>query len=124
MLSSPSIPQSPSFLPHPVRLPSSLERYSVVVVYPASVSSIFDRIATMNYSFRNPEDKFTGDHLPSHDRRESTADALANTPKSRWERSWPVIACGAGLFSDGYLNGYAYSLFLLRRDLLTSVPIA
>ncbi|CAL5873719.1 uncharacterized protein PFLUO_LOCUS8001 [Penicillium psychrofluorescens] len=29
-------------------------------------------------------------------------DAL---PKSRWERSWPVIACGAGLFSDGYLNG-------------------
>lgn len=29
-------------------------------------------------------------------------DAL---PKGRWERSWPVIACGAGLFSDGYLNG-------------------
>jgi hypothetical protein len=29
-------------------------------------------------------------------------DAL---PKTRWERSWPVIACGAGLFSDGYLNG-------------------
>ena len=26
-------------------------------------------------------------------------------PKSRWERSWPTIACGAGLFSDGYLNG-------------------
>ncbi|PYH45076.1 putative MFS phospholipid transporter (Git1) [Aspergillus saccharolyticus JOP 1030-1] len=25
--------------------------------------------------------------------------------KSRWERSWPTIACGAGLFSDGYLNG-------------------
>lgn len=23
--------------------------------------------------------------------------------KSRWERSWPVIACGAGLSSDGYL---------------------
>lgn len=30
---------------------------------------------------------------------------LDATPKSRWERSWPVIACGAGLFSDGYLNG-------------------
>ena len=29
-------------------------------------------------------------------------DAL---PKGRWERSWPTIACGAGLFSDGYLNG-------------------
>lgn len=26
-------------------------------------------------------------------------------PKGRWERSWPTIACGAGLFSDGYLNG-------------------
>lgn len=30
---------------------------------------------------------------------------LENTRKSRWERSWPTIACGAGLFSDGYLNG-------------------
>jgi hypothetical protein len=31
--------------------------------------------------------------------------ALDSTSKSRWERSWPTIACGAGLFSDGYLNG-------------------
>lgn len=30
---------------------------------------------------------------------------LENATKSRWERSWPTIACGAGLFSDGYLNG-------------------
>ena len=30
---------------------------------------------------------------------------LENIEKSRWERSWPTIACGAGLFSDGYLNG-------------------
>lgn len=29
---------------------------------------------------------------------------LEDTRKSRWERSWPTIACGAGLFSDGYLN--------------------
>src|ERR1700761_2415490 len=36
-----------------------------------------------------------------HIRRES----LADTGKSKWERLWPVIACGAGLFSDGYLNG-------------------
>lgn len=33
------------------------------------------------------------------------APPLENTQKSRWERSWPTIACGAGLFSDGYLNG-------------------
>jgi hypothetical protein len=31
-------------------------------------------------------------------------DPLANIPKSRWERIWPVIACGSGLFSDGYIN--------------------
>lgn len=30
--------------------------------------------------------------------------AVVETDKSRWERLWPVLACGAGLFSDGYLN--------------------
>ena len=30
---------------------------------------------------------------------------LTSVPKGRWERTWPTIACGAGLFSDGYLNG-------------------
>ncbi|KAL4798600.1 major facilitator superfamily domain-containing protein [Aspergillus venezuelensis] len=40
------------------------------------------------------------DTAPSPD-----AAPLENIHKSRWERSWPVIACGAGLFSDGYLNG-------------------
>jgi hypothetical protein len=30
---------------------------------------------------------------------------LEDPQKGRWERSWPTIACGAGLFSDGYLNG-------------------
>lgn len=30
---------------------------------------------------------------------------LDELPKGRWERAWPTIACGAGLFSDGYLNG-------------------
>jgi len=29
---------------------------------------------------------------------------LANEHKSWWERSWPALACGAGLFSDGYIN--------------------
>ena len=32
---------------------------------------------------------------------------LENYEKGRWERSWPTIACGAGLFSDGYVNGWA-----------------
>lgn len=30
---------------------------------------------------------------------------IAATDKPFWDRLWPVIACGAGLFSDGYLNG-------------------
>ena len=36
-------------------------------------------------------------------------DALAEVPKSRWERLWPVMACGAGLFSDGYINNVMHS---------------
>lgn len=32
--------------------------------------------------------------------------------KGRWERSWPTIACGAGLFSDGYLNGVWFLSYL------------
>ncbi|KAK0847291.1 glycerophosphoinositol permease [Friedmanniomyces endolithicus] len=29
---------------------------------------------------------------------------LEATQKSRWQRIWPAMACGAGLFSDGYLQ--------------------
>lgn len=44
----------------------------------------------------------------------SVEETLENLPKGRWERSWPTIACGAGLFSDGYLNGVClfFSLML------------
>jgi len=31
-------------------------------------------------------------------------DQVEENQKSRWERLWPVMACGAGLFSDGYIN--------------------
>ena len=31
-------------------------------------------------------------------------DPLADTGKGFFERLWPVFACGAGLFSDGYIN--------------------
>jgi len=34
--------------------------------------------------------------------------SVAKTEKGRWERLWPVIACGAGLFSDGYLNNVRF----------------
>lgn len=31
-------------------------------------------------------------------------ERLAQSGKGFWERLWPVLACGAGLFSDGYVN--------------------
>jgi hypothetical protein len=50
----------------------------------------------------------------SPDPEDRTADVheypLDAVPKSRWERSWPVLAAGSGLFSDGYLNGVRDSL--------------
>ncbi|OJD14170.1 hypothetical protein AJ78_05457 [Emergomyces pasteurianus Ep9510] len=42
---------------------------------------------------------------------------LENIQKSRWERSWPIIACGAGLFSDGYLNSIIGSVNTVLRTL-------
>lgn len=29
---------------------------------------------------------------------------LDKTGKNRWDKMWPVMAAGAGLFSDGYIN--------------------
>ena len=58
--------------------------------------------------------KGSGALAPSVDRRaanetqtsgvESNEPALTDTGKTYWQRRIPVIACGAGLFSDGYLN--------------------
>lgn len=52
--------------------------------------------------------------------------SVARTEKGRWERLWPVIACGAGLFSDGYLNNVGHSnatLLPKRHDTLKSVKL-
>lgn len=56
---------------------------------------------------------------------------LDETKKGRWERSWPTIACGAGLFSDGYLNQVCYvssswmqpHSFNATRSLLTHLDL-
>jgi hypothetical protein len=48
---------------------------------------------------------------------------LDSTHKGRWERSWPTIACGAGLFSDGYLNGVCSCIkSLLSPSLFKLLP--
>ena len=45
------------------------------------------------------------DDSPERNEVEVHGAPLENLQKGRWERSWPTIACGAGLFSDGYVNG-------------------
>jgi hypothetical protein len=42
--------------------------------------------------------------------------SVAETPKSRWERSWPVIACGSGMCSTDLTFKFTdtYSRSLLR----------
>ena len=49
--------------------------------------------------------KAINDSSPERDEAAVHGAPLADHQKSRWERSWPTIACGAGLFSDGYVNG-------------------
>ncbi|KAH3981308.1 hypothetical protein HBH52_084150 [Parastagonospora nodorum] len=46
----------------------------------------------------------TEKHTDGYDGDAERRISVARTEKGRWERLWPVIACGAGLFSDGYLN--------------------
>ncbi|PPJ53339.1 hypothetical protein CBER1_00974 [Cercospora berteroae] len=40
----------------------------------------------------------------SEDEKAVDISPLAPPDKTRWQRLWPTIACGAGLFSDGYLQ--------------------
>ncbi|KAM3418986.1 hypothetical protein BST61_g4943 [Cercospora zeina] len=40
----------------------------------------------------------------SDDGKAADVSPRAPPEKTRWERLWPTIACGAGLFSDGYLQ--------------------
>ncbi|PBP18574.1 major facilitator superfamily transporter [Diplocarpon rosae] len=44
----------------------------------------------------------SGSDVPRYAQNDN--DPLADTGKSRWQRIWPAMACGAGLFSDGYVN--------------------
>ncbi|TKA71671.1 hypothetical protein B0A49_05280 [Cryomyces minteri] len=58
--------------------------------------------------------------LPQGER--SGGDAVVTVPKGRWQRLRPVVACGAGLFSDGYLNGVSSSSLPLQPDGPSSLP--
>ena len=43
------------------------------------------------------------------DETKEESAAIETSNKSFYDKVWPVIACGAGLFSDGYLNGVSAS---------------
>ena len=70
-------------------------------------------------------DKIIDEGYLSADRRQSIHEVpLDATPKSRWERTWPVFACGAGLFSDGYLNGVYVELSILPLSRILTIERA
>jgi len=46
-------------------------------------------------------------------------DPLAAVPKSKWQRIWPVLACGAGLFAEGYVQSVCDARGHGRKCMLT-----
>jgi hypothetical protein len=46
----------------------------------------------------------SGDETFVPDTYNETSTSVKNTQRNSWKKLTPVIACGAGLFSDGYLN--------------------
>lgn len=64
-------------------------------------------MADKQVPFDSVERHSSSDHTDKKTTHKATTTdlpPLAATGKTRWERSWPTIACGAGLFSDGYLQ--------------------
>ena len=58
-------------------------------------------------------DPTLADSLDRDQHNDTGGVPLEHTEKGRWERIWPTLACGAGLFSDGYLNSFVLSTFVL-----------
>jgi hypothetical protein len=49
-------------------------------------------------------------------------EPVTESDKSFYERVWPVFACGAGLFSDGYLNGVSDIIDSQTRFPIPKIP--
>ncbi|KAK5087343.1 glycerophosphoinositol permease [Exophiala xenobiotica] len=69
----------------------------------------------------------TGEESPNrNDVRRRSSIPLEQIPKGRRERSWPTIACAAGLLSDGYVQSGIGSvntiLGVIYGDAFTSSP--
>jgi hypothetical protein len=39
---------------------------------------------------------------------ELNEDPLATIPKNKWQKIWPVLACGSGLFAEGYVQSVCF----------------
>ncbi|KAF1988423.1 MFS general substrate transporter [Aulographum hederae CBS 113979] len=57
---------------------------------------------------------------PNHPQDDFETAPMDAIPKSRWQRVWPTIAAGAGLFSDGYLNGVIGSVNTMLKQIYTT----
>jgi len=71
-------------------------------VLPISTLSSIPLTVGMAGFVNNFLEKRTFDETPDE---VSGFEPVADSGKSFYERVWPVLACGFGLFSDGYLNG-------------------
>lgn len=72
---------------------------------------------------QKPDEKTSYIQEPSES-PESESPDIVEEPLTvgRWDRIWPVLACGVGLFSDGYLNNVR-SCLLYVHSLLTDIAL-
>lgn len=102
----------PWICPSVIFLSSSIPTLRLTFYISISSISLFIRythidIYTMEKGYLKDEPSPVSD--PLHDGADRAINyrdevPLENLHKSFWQRLWPVFACGAGLFSDGYLQ--------------------
>lgn len=51
---------------------------------------------------------------------ELNEDPLASIPKNKWEKIWPVLACGSGLFAEGYVQSVRVASKIAGRSEVNS----
>lgn len=107
-----STPHSPRFVPSLLSC-SSLLRAPVVQASRCALSLIAFKMLGMG---RNKTAPAVETESNGSDNQNVDVDPLAVVPKTRWERIWPALACGSGLFSDGYINNVRRALAHFTRS--------
>jgi hypothetical protein len=99
-------------------LPSDLTSYTKDTGHATILIFREEHLARRSTISTMPVDKHIGaSHEPDELAVQQRRASLAETSKTFWERLWPVIACGAGLFSDGYLNNVIGSVSTILKGL-------